>query len=742
MNKQEYKLLSEEIMTLTANEQFQDAAGIADRIDWRKVRSFSMLMKISELYQLNRRYDDALEIMLMAYDHNPKNRDIVYSLCELYIILGNHVKALEFLALYKRMAPHDPGVYILQYKFQELEGASIEDQIQLLEEFTRKDYREEWVYQLAYLYHRMGLGTKCVETCDDLLNWFKEGPFVIKTLELKMLHARLKPEQQAIYDRREDIADEIEAVESDEYTAEKADPDLHPEMSDVDFHVKTIDMSKFNTINLQKTLAESMRELMGVENASGSDTRSGGRDMKPMMEDDYMSTGELERQMAYAGSEHYPEENSEGYEEEYPEESYEGDYSGETYEEAYPEEGYEGDYPEDSYGDGEYYPEDGYAEGYSEEGYEEEPAAEEYTDGGNGNGYSEGYGEAEPDPFESVPGELASELEGVEDQTIYFRPEEIPPAVNTVNSVNKEKRGKVFNTGSINTGDDEIFFEDRTDDIVIDNLPSNTNPAYESVLSKAREVMLEEERERAQRSQYMGNDVERRTVRSGRPAMDGMFYLGDDGQLGLAVPASSPVEKQITGQIHINDYLSEWEKTKRRKLAQQDEELHRSILERTGPIYKDYEEKSRNGLIQELEREQKIFADKYQADDIELRTIEEISEDPAAAEGVSDGVLADEPAAGEVDIMGEAVSGRSIWDEVNEAVEADKKSTTGLVDAAVAGAGELADTKDYGIMREITATAVMASDEIEEKIEGSAKDESEKEQPADNSNPEEQPENT
>ena len=127
MNKQEYKLLSEEIMTLTANEQFQDAAEIADRIDWRKVRSFSMLMKISELYQLNRRYEDALELMLMAYDHNPKSRDIVYSLCELYILLENHVKALEFLALYKRMAPHDPGVYILQYKLQELEGAALEE---------------------------------------------------------------------------------------------------------------------------------------------------------------------------------------------------------------------------------------------------------------------------------------------------------------------------------------------------------------------------------------------------------------------------------------------------------------------------------------------------------------------------------------------------------------------------------------------------------------------------------------
>ena len=371
MNKQEYKLLSEEIMTLTANSQFQDAAEIADRIDWRKVRSFSMLMKISELYQLNRRYDDALELMLMAYDHNPKNRDIVYSLCELYILLENHVKALEFLALYKRMAPHDPGVYILQYKFQELEGASIEDQIQLLEEFTRKDYREEWVYQLAYLYHRMGLATKCVETCDELLNWFKEGPFVIKTLELKRLHAKLRPDQQAIYDSREDIAEEIRAVESDEYTAEKADPDLDPDMKDVDIHVKTIDMGKFNTMNLQKALADSMRELMGAENAAKEKNgRITGRIMKPMIEDDYMSTGEMEKQMAAKGAGEMEQAAGERYEDSYPEEGYEGEYPQEGYEGEYPQEGYEGEYPQEGY-EGEY-PQEGYEGEYPQEGKEGE----------------------------------------------------------------------------------------------------------------------------------------------------------------------------------------------------------------------------------------------------------------------------------------------------------------------------------------------------------------------------------
>ena len=144
MDRQEYKILSEQITKLSANRQFAEAADIADQIDWRKVRSFSTLMSISEIYQFNHRYEDALELMLMAYDKNPKNRSIVYSLCELYILLNDNIKSLEFFGLYKKLAPKDmSGHYILQYKIQEMQGASLDDQIALLEMFTRKEYREE-----------------------------------------------------------------------------------------------------------------------------------------------------------------------------------------------------------------------------------------------------------------------------------------------------------------------------------------------------------------------------------------------------------------------------------------------------------------------------------------------------------------------------------------------------------------------------------------------------------------------
>lgn len=50
----------------------------------------------------------------------------------------------------------------------------------------------------------MGLAARCVEECDELILWFGEGKYVIKAMELKMLHQPLTPEQQEKYDHRFD----------------------------------------------------------------------------------------------------------------------------------------------------------------------------------------------------------------------------------------------------------------------------------------------------------------------------------------------------------------------------------------------------------------------------------------------------------------------------------------------------------------------------------------------------------
>jgi hypothetical protein len=200
VDKYEYKVRSGEISNLINEEKYAEAVNIADTIDWRRVKSSTMLLKISALYRVNKRNEDSRGILLLAYERYPTNRSVVYSLCELSIELNDVVAAIEYYKQFAKIAPDDSGVYTLRYRILEAQEASLEERIEILEELKIKDYQEEWVYELAYLYHRVGLSTKCVEVCDELILWIGDGPYVMKAMELKALHVPLTEEQQAKYD--------------------------------------------------------------------------------------------------------------------------------------------------------------------------------------------------------------------------------------------------------------------------------------------------------------------------------------------------------------------------------------------------------------------------------------------------------------------------------------------------------------------------------------------------------------
>ncbi len=199
LDKYEYKVRAEEIKVLISSGKYGEAVKIADTIDWRRVKSTTMLCTISDLYKVNRRFEESKEILLLAYERYPSSRAIVYSLCELSIKMGEFVQAVEYYKEFVRIAPRDTGRYILQYRLYEAQDVSLEERIAVLEEFKKHDYREKWAYELAYLYHRVGLTTECIEEVDEMFLWFGVGKFVMKALELKALHEPLSQEQQARY---------------------------------------------------------------------------------------------------------------------------------------------------------------------------------------------------------------------------------------------------------------------------------------------------------------------------------------------------------------------------------------------------------------------------------------------------------------------------------------------------------------------------------------------------------------
>ena len=113
------------------------------------------------------------------------------------------------------------------------------------------------------MYHRVGLVTRCIEECDQLFLWFGEGKYVLKALELKQLHVPLTSEQQYVYDRQfyQTHRTHTPTTAYDGYEEATA-----PKEEEIE--VPTMDVSEYNTINLQRELAESMKELMPDEDTA------------------------------------------------------------------------------------------------------------------------------------------------------------------------------------------------------------------------------------------------------------------------------------------------------------------------------------------------------------------------------------------------------------------------------------------------------------------------------------------
>ena len=208
LDKYEYNLKLEEINRLVDDENYEEAAEIADTIDWKRVRNVRTLCMVSEIYEANGRLEDSKDILMKAYRRTQMGRNVLYRLTEVCIKLREFDEAVEYYSEFVNAAPNDNAKYILKYKIYKGRGSSLEDQIAILEELKEKEYTEKWAYELAKLYHRAGDDKKCVEACDDLVLWFRQGKYVIKALELKMSITELTPVQKSIYEHRDEMREE------------------------------------------------------------------------------------------------------------------------------------------------------------------------------------------------------------------------------------------------------------------------------------------------------------------------------------------------------------------------------------------------------------------------------------------------------------------------------------------------------------------------------------------------------
>lgn len=266
MDKYEYNLKLDQIKALSAEEGYMSAAEIADSINWNKIKNVNTLVKIGEIYEKAERYQDARDILLMAYDRSPIGRMIIYRLAEVAIKMGDYDAATEYYDEFVEIAPHDDMKYVLRYAIKKGQGASFDELITILEEYKDEEYTEEWAYELAYLYHKAGKADKCIDACDELILWFGDGPYVERALELKMLYQPLTKAQEEKYRRfkaeKEKPAkteDTAEVTEIGAMEMVKGGEIVH---DDVTIPQITVNQEKFNTVNLQQEIAKGMQQIM------------------------------------------------------------------------------------------------------------------------------------------------------------------------------------------------------------------------------------------------------------------------------------------------------------------------------------------------------------------------------------------------------------------------------------------------------------------------------------------------
>ena len=606
MDKSEYKLRAEEIKDLISRGEYAQAAEIADTIDWRRVKSVMMLCTISDLYKINRRYEDARDMLLLAYERRPGGRTICYSLCELSIKMEEYVQAIEYYKEFVQVAPKDPGRYILQYKLYEAQDVSLEERIAVLEELKKRDYREKWAYELAYLYHRVGLAARCVEECDELILWFGEGKYVIKAMELKMLHQPLTPEQQEKYDHR------FDAPGTQQYSQNYAqDP--------------------------------------GYGQNETYDPNQG-----------YVQDGSYDPNQGYAQGGSY--DPNQGY-------AQDGSYD--------PNQGYAQD--------GSYDPNQGYVQdgGYEpNQGYVQEETYEQVT------GDTRGYETVQPVQPQQAPAQPAEDdfdihvktMDVGQYNTINLQAE-LAAGLREVLSEDHAKETSDSITRSIvapmiDPGDSDTESLDYPEiaDVSEDDLEPETEQMESSEvffgetgeigdLSQVPQVETEEilpeepvvarrtdvvpELSEVQKTPEVQEIVkEPETQKVPEAPVEPPKELADvlaqesDGQISLVMPEAESIEKQITGQMNIEDILAEWERKKKENLEKREEEVRQHVLQQTGAMFTEFEQAVRDGLLEKLEKEKAADTADTVAEDTtdtdEVEELEEITEEPATKEPVEE----------------------------------------------------------------------------------------------------------
>ncbi len=478
MDKFEYKVKVEEIKNLISEGDFEGAVDVADTVDWSIVKNIRTLCMISDLYKKNRLFEESRTVLLYAYNKQ-KARPIVKSLCELSIELGDLIAAIEYCKEFIQIAPKDPSRYILQYKIYKAQDVNLEEQIGVLEELKKHEYMEKWAYELATLYHRVGLEDKCVEECNELILWFVDGRYVIKAYELMAQHRPLSEQETYKYELLRQAGGELNIQYSLREEEQK-------EPVKKEFAVGQ-DVSPYNTQSLQAVVAEGLQDYLDRKTAAVPVEEINSYEEAVQKDEEILSASE-------------PEEDPEL-------------MVTQMYNPVMPE----------------------------------EPVGQELL---------EDTGEVSKFTDEDILGEAQ-----------------------------KESSADMLKNR-------EVVLRQDTDEIkMISDVDENIFSSY----GENEELMAT----KTNKPEFSNTGIINNFHKGSN--MDNMLSQESDGQISLVVPSEPAVEKQITGQISIDDIMQEWERKKKEAEERRVKSVRDKIRKEASSLLADFDESSKSSLLEQIE---------------------------------------------------------------------------------------------------------------------------------------------
>ena len=260
MDKYEFNIKVEQIRKLSNQGDFETAMKIADTIDWKKVRNANLLSMVANVYEKNHEYQDAKDILLMAFERAPIGKRLLYKLTDLSLKEGNVEEANAYYREFCDLAGDDPRQHLLRYMILKAMDAPIEQQIHSLESYTEEELDEKWLYELADLYHRAGDANRCVAACDKIMLMFGLGKYVDKAMELKIQYAPLNKYQMDLVENRDKYEEKLRAVEQAFEAEDSVDND--EELPDQD---RTVESEIMETSTEPDVVAEETAEIENTD---------------------------------------------------------------------------------------------------------------------------------------------------------------------------------------------------------------------------------------------------------------------------------------------------------------------------------------------------------------------------------------------------------------------------------------------------------------------------------------------